>query len=299
MLIKKAETHAARALILFCAALIFLSCSRAAPGADAKRYELRGTIVSFNKDQRQVIIAHEDVPGLMEGMTMPFTLKEPSAYDVMRPGDKIQATLVVDAERTVIESPVITHVEPDAAPTTPPQSQPSEPQVGSEVPDFTLTNQDGKKLTLRDYRGRALALTFIYTRCPLPDYCVLMSNNFAEIDRALAREPELAAKSRLLSVSVDPSFDTPKKLRSYGAAHTENYSDEKFERWQLATGDAAEVRRVANFFGLVYDRDGDQIVHSLRTAVVAPDGKLYKIYRGNEWKPGDVMGDFRQLAGAK
>ncbi|HVG30281.1 MAG TPA: SCO family protein [Pyrinomonadaceae bacterium] len=299
MLIKKAETQTRRAAFLLCAALTSLSCSPSAPRADAKRYELRGTIVSFNKDQRQVVIAHEAVPGLMEGMTMPFTLKEPSAYDVMRPGDRIQATLVVDGERTVIESPAITHAEPDAAPPASSPSQPSEPQLGSEVPDFTLTNQDGKKVALRDYRGRALALTFIYTRCPLPDYCVLMSNNFAALDRALAREPELAAKSGLLSVSIDPAYDTPKVLRSYGAAHTENYKEERFERWQLATGDAAEVRRVANFFGLVYAPDGDQIVHSLRTAVVAPDGKLYKVYRGGEWKPEDVLNDFRQLAATK
>jgi protein SCO1/2 len=295
----RATNKIVRAALPICAALISLSCARTVPRADAKRYELRGTIVSFNKDQRQVVISHEDVPGLMEGMTMPFTLKEPSPYDAMHAGDKIQATLVVDDERTVIENPVISHVELDSATPAPSQSQPTEPQLGSEVPDFTLTNQDGKKITPRDYRGRALAITFIYTRCPLPDYCVLMSNNFAEIDRALAREPGLAAKSRLLSVSIDPAYDTPKVLRSYGAAHTENYKDEKFERWQLATGDAAEVRRVANFFGLLYDRDGDQIVHSLRTAVVAPDGKLYKIYRGNEWKPEDVLNDFRQLAGAK
>lgn len=299
MLITNAKRSATRIALLLCAAFASPSCSPTAPRAEAKRYELRGTIVSFNMDQRQVVISHEDVPGLMEGMTMPFTLKEPSAYDVMHAGDKIQATLVVDAERTVIENPVISHAEADAAPPAPSQSQPSEPQSGGEVTDFTLTNQDGKKITLRDYRGHALALTFIYTRCPLPDYCVLMSNNFAEIDRALAREPGLAAKSRLLSVSVDPAFDTPKVLRSYGAAHTENYRDEKFERWQLATGDAAEVRRVANFFGLLYDREGDQIVHSLRTAVITPDGKLYRIYRGNEWKPEDILNDFRQLSGAE
>ena len=292
----KTKSRIARGALALCAAFVTMSCARNAPSAAAKRYELRGTIVSFNKDQRQVIISHEDVPGLMEGMTMPFTLKEPSAYDVMRAGDAIQATLVVDGERTQIENPVISHAEPDAATPAASQSQPNEPQPGAEVPDFALTDQGGAKVTLRDYRGRALALTFIYTRCPLPDYCVLMSNNFAEINRALAREPELAAKSRLLSVSIDPAYDTPKVLRSYGAAHTENYTAEKFERWRFATGDPGEVRRVANFFGLVYDREGDQIVHSLRTAVVAPDGRLYKIYRGNEWKPEEVLNDFRQLA---
>jgi protein SCO1/2 len=88
-------------------------------------------------------------------------------------------------------------------------------------------------------------------------------------------------------------------LRSYGAAHTEKFADEKFERWELASGDTEETRKLANFFGLVYAPDGAQIVHSLRTGVIAPDGKLYKIYRGNEWKPEDVLADFRALAATK
>jgi protein SCO1/2 len=218
----------------------------------------------------------------------------------MKNGDTIQATLVVSGDLTWIENPVIVHTEPDSNATQQPSStQPHEPETGTEVPDFTLTNQDGKKIRLSDYRGRALAVTFIYTRCPLPDFCTLMSNNFAEINRALAREPDLAAKTLLLSVSVDPSYDTPKVLRSYGAAHTGNYADEKFEHWEFASGDADEVRRMANFFGLTYTQDGEQIVHSLRTVVIAPDGKLYKIYRGNEWKPDEIINDFRQLVGAK
>lgn len=286
--------RAAQVLLLLATAGL-LGCGGASE--PQKRYELRGTIVSFNKDRREVAISHEAIPGLMEEMTMPYTLKDASAYDAMKAGDKITATLVVAGERTWLENPVIVHTETD--PSSPPQAspaQPGEPQPGAEVPDFTLTNQDGKQIKLSQYRGRALALTFIYTRCPLPDFCTLMSNNFAEIDRALAQDRTLASKSHLLSVSVDPAHDTPKVLRSYGATHTGNYADERFERWELATGDPAEVRRMANFFGLVYDEQGDQIVHSLRTAVVAPDGKLYKIYRGNEWKPEEILRDFRELS---
>ncbi|MDT7604611.1 MAG: hypothetical protein QOF61_2608 [Acidobacteriota bacterium] len=259
---------------------------------------MRGTIVSFNKEQQQVVISHKEIPGLMEAMTMPYALREPSAYDVMKIGDTISATLVVDGDRTWIENSVITHTESDTAAATS-TSQPTEPEQGAEVPDFTLTNQDGKKIKLSDYRGRALALTFIYTRCPLPDFCTLMSNNFAEINRALGESPEPARKAHLLSVSIDPAYDTPKVLRSYGAAHTGNFTDEKFERWEFASGEPAEVRRMASFFGLIYDEQGDQIVHSLRTAIITPDGKLYKLYRGNEWKAADILSDIHEVTGVK
>ena len=282
--------------LLFTAALCLPGCSGKRP--EEHRYDLKGKVVSVDRAKGEVTVEHEEVKGYMAAMTMPFPVRDAEALKVMEAGDQVQAALVVTEDAYWLDSPVITKGQP-GGPATPQPAGASEPQPGAEVPDVKLVNQDGRAFSTRRLRGRALVVTFIYTRCPLPDYCVLMSNHFAEIDRALAREPELAAKSRLLSISIDPEFDTPKVLRSYGAAHTENYKDEKFERWQLATGDAGEVRRVANYFGLLYEREGDQIVHSLRTAVIAPDGKLYKIYRGNEWKPEDVLNDFRQLAGAK
>jgi protein SCO1/2 len=126
-----------------------------------------------------------------------------------------------------------------------------------------------------------------------------MSNNFAEINRALDQNPDLANKSHLLSVSFDPAYDTPKVLRSYGAAHTGKFADEKFERWEFASGEPDELRKLADFFGLTYTPDGAQIVHSLRTAVIAPDGKLYKLYNGNQWKPEEMLQDLRDATGVK
>jgi protein SCO1/2 len=260
---------------------------------------LKGKIVSFNKAQQQVVVQHEEVPGFMEAMTMPFTLREDSAFDVMRAGDEIQATLVVDSERTRLENPIITQAIPGAAATATPANGPTEPEIGATAPDAKLVNQDGKQITLEQYRGRALVITFIYTRCPLPDYCTLMSRNFAEVNRELNKSPELRERAHLLSITLDPAYDTPQVLRSYGAAHTENYQAEKFEGWEFATGKPEEIRRVANFFGLLYKQEGEQIDHSLRTAVIAPDGKLYKLYRGNEWKPGEVLKDLRGLSGAR
>ena len=270
-------------------------CGQPAEPAEAKRYELKGTIVSFDKNQRQVIVAHEAVPDLMEAMTMPFTLKDEAAYDVMQPGAKIQAVLAVSGERSWLENPIITVAVPEATAGTPASSL-REPAAGEEAPDFSLVNQDGRRVSLADFRGRALALTFIYTRCPLPDYCPLMSENFAAVNRELAKDPALGSRARLLSVTVDPEYDTPKVLRSYGAAHTGEFDAERFERWQFATGDPGEVRRLAEHFGLSYARDGGQIVHSLRTAVVGADGRLFKLYRGNEWKPDELLADLRALA---
>lgn len=286
--------------ILVVAACAFLvGCSAAPDESRLQRYELKGKIVSFNKAQQQVIVQHEEVPGFMEAMTMPFTLREDSAFDVMRVGDEIQATLVVDNERTRLENPIITQAIPTSATTATPPKGPTEPEIGANAPDATLVNQDGKQIKLQQYRGRALVVTFIYTRCPLPDYCTLMSKNFAEINRELDKLPELRERSHLLSITLDPAYDSPKVLRSYGAAHTENYQGEKFEGWEFATGKHEEIQRVANFLGLSYTQEGEQINHSLRTAIIAPDGKLYKLYRGNEWKPAEVINDLRELNGAR
>ena len=288
-------------LLLLCV-IVFGACSTQQPdSARAQRFELKGKIISFNKAQRQVVVQHETIPGFMDAMTMPFTLKEDAAFEVMRAGDTIQATLIVDDERTRLENPIISQAIPGDANAAKAKTAdgPSEPEIGASVPDVSLINQDGKRINLQQYRGRALVLTFIYTRCPLPDYCTLMSNNFAAINRELHQWPELAAGAHLLSITLDPAYDTPKVLRSYGAAHTGNYQNEKFARWEFATGDPKEIRRAADFFGLSYTPDGKEIVHSLRTALIAPDGKLYKLYRGNEWKPAEVLSDLREAQSRK
>jgi protein SCO1 len=169
---------------------------------------------------------------------------------------------------------------------------PAEAKEGDEVPNYVLKNQDGKEIRLKDYRGKALLLTFIYTRCPLPEYCTLMSNNFAQIDRALQQSPDVYNKTHLLSVSIDPTYDTPQVLRSYGAAHTERYQEETFTHWEFASGE--QVKELAQFFGLRYFPENDQIIHGLKTVIIKPDGKVGKVYSGNEWKPEDVVNELKR-----
>ena len=167
----------------------------------------------------------------------------------------------------------------------------SEPERGDEVPDFSLVNQDGRRINLHQYRGRTLILTFIYTRCPLPDYCPLMTEHFTRISEGLKQDPELYKQTHMLSISVDPEYDTPKVMRAYA----ESNGQRSFDHWEFATGLAEEVRRAADYFGLEYYPESDQIIHSLRTALIAPDGKLLKIYRGNEWKPAELLTDLRTM----
>jgi len=262
-----------------------------------KRYPIKGIVVAVNKTEYTATIKHEDIPGYMPGMTMEFKIKNTADIQTMKPGDQITGTLVVDDISSWIEVTAIAEGGPALTPTT---VVPGEPKPGDEIPDFTLNNQDEKPIRLSQYKGKALALTFVYTRCPQPDQCTLMSNNFAAIDQELQKQPDVYAKTHLLTISFDPAYDTPKVMRSYGASHTGRYSAENFQHWEFATGSADEVKRIAEFFGLRYFKDSstgeDQVMHSLRTAVIDADGKLVKLYRGNEWKPAEITEDLKSLA---
>ncbi len=267
--------------------------------ANEKRYELKGKVVAVEKDKRLVTIAHEEIKGYMPGMVMPFTIKDDWPFEIpLVPGDQITATLVIDGSTSWLEDVVIAKESAETGARAPDGL--AEPKAGDEVPNYLLTNQDGKNIRIKDYRGKALALTFIYTRCPMPDQCTLMSNNFSIIDQELQKQPELYEKTHLLSISFDPDYDTPKVLRSYGAAFTGRYSNETFQHWEFATGTKDEIKGLGQFFGLRYYHDTssgqEQIIHSLRTAVIGPEGKVFKVYRENQWKPEEVLRDLAAIS---
>ncbi len=284
--------------LLLSLVLINFGCSRRA--ANEKRYPIKGKIVEVNKTDSTVTIEHGDIPGYMSAMTMEFKLKKRADLETLKPGDQITGNVVVDDTSTWVE--IITSVEGGGV-LTPTSVVPGEPKPGDDILDFGLVNQDGQRIHLAQYKGKALALTFVYTRCPQPDQCTLMSNNFAAIDSELQKQPDAYARTHLLTISFDPDYDTPKVMRSYGASHTERFSDETFQHWEFATGTKDEVKGVAQFFGLRYYLDpesgNEQVIHSLRTAVIGPDGKLFKLYRGNEWKPAEIVADLKTLAAMK
>ena len=261
--------------------------------SSAQRYEVKGKVVSVDKANHKVTIAHEEIKGYMEAMTMPFALPNEDVYSELKPGSQILATLVVDQGRSWLEDPVISNVvDPNLVSKT--EDSGVEPSAGTETPDFALVNQDGKKIGFKQYRGKALILTFIYTRCPLPDYCPLMTKNFSEINRELQGKPALRDKTHLLSITVDPDYDKAKVLRDYGERFAGSDKD-VFKRWEFATGSPEQIKKVAQFFGLNYWKEKDQIIHGLRTAIITPDGKVAKVYRHNDWKPEDVVKDLEKL----
>ncbi len=259
---------------------------------EEKRYELKGKVVNVDQRAQLVNIAHEEINGYMGSMTMAFRLRDKDLFylNELQPGDEIQAILVVAGSKSWLEELVVSQVRNAEAP---PPTKVSEPNVGDEIPDFALLNQDNKRINLKNYRGRALVVTFIYTRCPLPDYCPLMTDNFAVIHKTLSETPALQKRVHLLSITVDPEFDKPAVLRDYGLKHN---GGQKFETWEFATGSKEEVKHIATHFGLYYSTEKDQIVHNLQTAIISPDGKLVKIYRGNDWKPEEIVSELQKLS---
>jgi protein SCO1/2 len=274
------------------AALLIIAGLTGCRNASVERYELKGKVVSVDKRGSAVTIAHEAIPGYMEAMTMAFTLDDQRLLNEIAEGDRIQATLVVGGRRARLEDVIVTREAVDTA-NIATAAAAVEPAIGGEVPDFAFTVQDGKRVSFKGYRGRVVVLTFIYTRCPLPDYCPLMTDNFAEIQEALKPEPRLYARTQLISLTVDPEYDSPAVLRDYGVAHS---ADSRL--WLFGTGTKDQMKAIATWFGLQYWPDGDQIVHSLRTAIIDADGKLVKLYRGNEWKPDEIVAELRKHAPA-
>ena len=284
-------------LFVFSISLVSLSCTKSEPKADttnAKHYPLKGIVVSVDKTAKKAKIKHDEISGFMEAMTMDFPIKEDWVWDELTTGSEVRADLIVTKDGFWLEKIGII-AAPDPNKPAPPINE-SFAQIGQDVPNFTLTNQDGKKVSMKDYRGKALAITFIFRECPLPDYCIRMSRNFSDLANRFKDDPEAKEKIRLLSISFDPERDTPEKLKQYGLGYLGNQSPADFSIWQLAVGTDQQVRSIADFFGLRYEVDANdktQINHSLRTAVISPSGRVVKIYPGNEWTVDELARDLK------
>jgi len=281
-----------------------------AASANAKRYPLRGVITASNPQKSEITVAHEEIPGYMAAMTMAYTVRDdPGVIAILRPGDRIEATLVVDGSKVWLEQVLTKGFVPTpnggggAAPAgTPPASRgggaaalpgsdPSLPApnkgiaVGDAAPDFTLTDQTGHPVRLSDFRGEPVAVTFVYTRCPVATACPMTMTKFAKMNAALTAEKF----GKLLAVTVDPQNDTVPVLRDFASRIG---ADPK--RWKFLTGDPKAVARVAESFGVLYYPERGQIVHSQAVAVVDPRGRLANIYYGEQWTPEGVIEDLQK-----
>ncbi len=265
--------------------------------APQKTFPVRGKVIAT--DATHVTLDHEAIPGFMDAMTMPYKLKDPSVVSELHPGDLITATILATTDGTEFHDVqldnivVIAQARPDYKPAV----QYHVPQPGDTVPNFALLNQSDRTLHLSQFKGKVLVATFVYTRCPLADYCPRMSRNFAEIDKALQADPDLYAKTHLLSISFDPTYDTPKVLRSYGGAYTGNYTTETFHHWDFAAPSEKDLPAVTQFFNVgVTPGDAKTLTHSLSTIIIGKDGKVAAWYPTNDWQPADLVAQIKKLA---
>jgi protein SCO1/2 len=281
-----------------CAVSIAACGSGSAPAG--KRYHLTGKVLSVAKEEGSATVDADDIPGFMSAMAMPYPIPDQKALATLSAGDQITADVVVTEDgKYHLENIVVTR-KGDGTTKEPAADNLHQPQPGEKVPNFALVNQEGKTIHLDSFKGKVALITFIYTRCPFADYCPLVSRNFAQIYGAMRANPELASKVRLLSISFDPTHDTPQVLRQYGSTFHATTGGNPFDRWQFATAPPRDLEKITQFFGVFYDPSGGEVVHSLSTSVISPDGTIYKWYSGNEWKPSDLLEDAaKALATAK
>jgi protein SCO1/2 len=252
-------------------------------------YRLKGTVQDVDVDAGVVAIAHENIPGFMKAMTMEFTPKDRSNLREIGPGDEVEGPLVVSKTEGGITDYNLLSLKITrrglggfARP-----ERPELLKVGELVPDFEMTTQEGKRLKLSELRGNVVVLTFLYTRCPLPDYCPALDTKFRRLAERLGAVKARAERVRLLSVSFDPEHDTPDVLRAHAAMQ-----GARPPLWTFAVASHEELRRVIGRLGLVYAPTGNQIIHSVSTAVIAPDGRLAQLVSGEagkSWKPDELL----------
>jgi protein SCO1/2 len=278
-------------------AVVLVGVAGCAREPETRTYQLSGQILAVRAGTQEVLIRHGDIVGFMPGMTMPFRVQDPALLEGRTAGDLVSATLNVGPRSAWISEMTTTgHAPlPDDAPAAPPAASGVELLApGATVPDTPLRASDGATLSLADARGRATAVTFIYTRCPLPSYCPLMDRRFTEIQRRAAGDAVLSGRVSLVTISFDPAFDTPARLSAHAASLGADPAV-----WRFATFDEpAAAARFAAKFGVNVIREADgTITHNLRTLVVDPAGKVVSVHDGNVWTADELLADLRGAVG--
>ena len=267
------------------------------PAPEARTYQLTGQVLAVRSETKEILVKHEDIPGFMPAMTMPYAVKDARLLEGRAPGDMITATLVVEPNLAHLSAITKTGAAPipeDARTTIPAAAGVVLLKAGDPALDTALIDQNDGAITLNDFAGSATAVTFIYTRCPLPQYCPLMDRRFAEVQAAVKADPALAGKVRLLTVSFDPKFDRAAVLR----AHAKTLGADPAV-WTFATAEETVVDRFAAMFGVnvIREKDGT-ITHNLRTAVFDPSGRVSAILDNNAWTADDLAGALKAALAA-
>jgi protein SCO1 len=278
------------ALLLF--AIIAGNATFAAPNDGDQfvhSYSVSGVVEHIAPDRRQVTIHHRAIPGYMTGMIMDFPVKNTNELDGISSGDKITFTLVVRENDDWIENIQRVGHAADIMTNAIHMSHPmlSELEPGDLLPDGELLTENGRQIHFSDFRGRAVAFTFFFTRCPLPNYCPLMNRNFAAARDLILSTPDAPANWQFLSISFDPEFDTPEVLSNYASF----YRGDNADHWLFADATTNMLADLAPRLDLMVIHQGESISHNMRTIVLDTQGRIFRQFDGNQWTP-------RQLADA-
>jgi len=280
---------AVRTFLFACLCFVLCSCS------SDRHYDFNGRVVSKVPETHTLVVEHENIPGFMAAMTMPYPVAANVDLSGVEAGDRISARVVVnkegDYELTRVAVTDSSQRQKEAKETR--QLFP-----GEEIPDVELVNQDGKKIRLSDFRGKTVLLTFIYTRCPMPTFCPRLSSLFAAVEKELAEDPREYARTQLISVSIDPKFDTPSVLRKYGLAYLGG-DEKKLGHWSFTVPTPENLKKLAQAFALIYEEQDNQIAHSMSTVLIGPEGKLIKEWNVSDWSAKDAVAAMRQVENAK
>lgn len=286
----------------FAALLLASGCDRGAvpvstsqpPATNQQIFQVNGIVMGVKPLEKSVTIKHEEVPHYMPAMTMPFDVKDTNELTGLDEGDPVTFRLLVTDTEGWIDQIRKTGPKTNVLPTTGPFRvvRDVEPLLpGDLLPDYSFTNQFGKVFSTRDFRGRALAIEFLFTRCPLPNFCPFLANSFAEAQKQLLALPAAPTNWHLLTLSFDPEFDTPAILKSYAERYQYNSA-----HWTFATGALIDVTAIGDQFGLTFWREDGSISHNLRAVVIDPSGRVRKVFIGNEWKPEELAAELMKAA---
>ncbi len=259
-------------------------------------FEVKGVINEVQLERKKAKITHEAIPGYMEAMTMLLDVRDAKELVGLHPGDHIRFRMVVTDDDGWIED-----VRKLDEPRTPLPPEPPVRRVryvealalGDEVPDYAFTNMLGSVIRLRELRGRAVAFTFIFTRCPFPTFCPRLSTSFQQAHDRLKATPDSPTNWMLLSITMDTEYDTPARLFEYAQRY---HADPK--HWLYVTGDLTDITAIGEQFGLQFWRPkpGDPISHNVRTVVIDTRGRVQWISNENEFKPDELAAQIAKAA---
>jgi len=249
----------------------------------ARTYDVRGLVLRVDEPGATVTLSHEAIPGYMEAMAMPFSVRQRRELAELEPGDRVQFKLVVRGQESWVEGFRLVSASPTDAGMLVSPAKPTLVPVGAVLPDFELVDQNQTPVSLSSLRGRVVAVNFIYSRCPLPDYCPRMVDHFKLVSERFGAR--LGSDLVLLTVSFDPKFDTPDVLRSYA----KDFGAER-RGWHFLTGSLEAIDRVCAAFGIEYWPDEGLLTHSLQTAIIDREGRLAATIEGKDFS-GKQLGD--------